>query len=119
MGVKMGPSTGVIFWLALVTNFVLSEANIFGCPCGDGKEGEKESRRRTKRESPDDGPAQEEKIVNGYAPNERAWLALLLYNEEGVEESSRCGGAVITKNFIITAAHCICNAENSLPCKAE
>ena len=87
----MGPSAGVIFWLALVTNFVLSEANIFGCRCGDGKEGEKESRRRTKRESPDDGPEQEEKIVNGYAPNERAWMALLLFKDQltGEEESAR------------------------------
>ncbi len=85
----MGPSAGVTLWLALVANFVLSEANIFGCPCGDGKEGEKESRRRTKRESPDGRPEQVNRIVNGYAPNERAWMALLLFTVSGVQESAR------------------------------
>lgn len=42
------------------------------------------------------------RIVNGYIPNIRPWLVQIMVNFAG------CGGSIINKQFILTAAHCFC-----------
>jgi len=125
-------ATKIAVFLLLVNQAVLGgRNNLFGCPCGEGRKGPRLNRRVQKRsasynETSTAVPSNEsdldlvpiggqERIVNGYEPNERAWMALLEWPT--INRKRRCTGSVINKKFVITAAHCICNRGENLPCE--
>ncbi|XP_060521818.1 phenoloxidase-activating factor 3-like [Cylas formicarius] len=56
-----------------------------------------------------------DKIINGEDAllNEFPWMALLSYQTR-TGPTFRCGGSIINKNYILTAAHCITNLKDKL-----
>ena len=57
--------------------------------------------------------SEDTRIVNGYEPSERPWLALL-----EVEQGS-CGGALLNARYILSAAHCFCRQAPPIECKVR
>ena len=53
------------------------------------------------------------RIVNGYEPEERPWMAYVQIKVEN-GQLGRCAGSILNKNWILSAGHCFCE---SLPCK--
>ena len=47
------------------------------------------------------------KIIGGYYTKfkEFPWMAIIFYDK--TKENGECAGSVISKNFVLTAAHCI------------
>ena len=83
------------------------------CPCSKVKEDvnldweKKHSRQRFKRSSNDD------RIVGGYSVSEnKPWVARLWMNPK----KSLCGGSLINKRYVLTAAHCVCNKNIGMAC---
>ena len=104
-------------WLTIL--LILSSLPAFqlaykpACPCSKVKEDfhlefeKKHSRQRFKRSSNDD------RIVGGYSVSEnKPWVARL-WIKEG---AGMCGGSLINKRYVLSAAHCICNKNNGMPC---
>ena len=55
--------------------------NVFGCPCGNGIEGRKKlSINKSKLDK------LENRVVNGFDPNERAWMVFMKTKYSGVEK---------------------------------
>ena len=55
--------------------------NVFGCPCGNGIEGPKKlSINKSKLDK------LENRVVNGFDPNERAWMVFMKTEYNGVEK---------------------------------
>ncbi|CAD6240899.1 GSCOCT00008986001.2-RA-CDS [Cotesia congregata] len=61
------------------------------------------------------GPITEPKIFGGNKTGvlDYPWMALIAYNIDGRKEF-RCGGTIINKRYILTAAHCVTNLPSSL-----
>ena len=55
------------------------------------------------------------RIVNGYPPKRRPWMANVKGRQSNNAEFD-CGGSIINKRWILSAAHCFCP---QLPCKAS
>jgi len=53
------------------------------------------------------------RIVNGYEPNDRPWLVLLDI------AGGSCGGALINKRYVLSAAHCFCRQSHPIVCKEK
>ena len=83
------------------------------CQCATVKEDvnmewEREnSRRRVKRSSDDD------RIVGGYTVSQnKPWIARIWVNRKDL----LCGGSLINKRYVLTAAHCVCKKEQGMSC---
>jgi len=86
------------------------------CPCATVKEDvnlewEREhSRRRFKRSSDDD------RIVGGYTVSQnKPWIARIWVNPKDL----LCGGSLINKRYVLTAAHCVCKKEQGMICNSK
>ncbi|TRY62920.1 hypothetical protein TCAL_02031 [Tigriopus californicus] len=53
------------------------------------------------------------RIVNGYDAADRPWLALLSIS------GASCGGALLNKRYILTAAHCFCRQSGGAICEEQ
>jgi len=97
-------------WLTIVLIFCYLPASQLvykpACPCATVKEDvnmeweKKNSKKRVKRSSDDD------RIVGGYSVSEnKPWVARVWVNKI----DNLCGGSLINKRYVLTAAHCVCN----------
>ena len=79
-----------------------------GCDCGKNtvkkSANDKEGYRKVKNT----------RIVNGYEPDHRPWMAWIEICRTGPRNCGRCGGSVLNHRWIISAAHCFCDSYNSL-----
>ena len=58
------------------------------------------------------------RIVNGYRPNHRPWMVFLKMHYTD-RSTSKCGGALLTKRWIVSAGHCFCEKEGYRLCERQ
>ena len=82
-----------------------SEHKVYCSPCGAWRATEAPSSR---------GRSPKQRIVGGQkVEQDRPWMA---YVEIQAFSKFHCGGSIINKRFVLTAAHCTCDA---LPCRVN
>lgn len=85
--------------------------------CGDVKEEENAMEKilghmTTTTPKPTSGMST--RIVNGYMPPERPFMAMILnYIDRDTDAYATCGGSIINNQFILTAGHCVCMADEN------
>ena len=48
------------------------------------------------------------RIVNGYEPDKRGWMVLIwIFPKHDPSDYETCGGALLNKQFVLTAGHCV------------
>ena len=92
----------VYFYLILDASSYVRDR--LGCDCGKGNY---DVRKITRLRST--GPSLN-RIVNGYEPNHRPWMAFLEICREGC---GTCGGSILNHRWIASAAHCFCDKSES------
>ena len=65
-------------------------------------------------QSGSESPSDQVRIVAGYEPHIRPWMAYMQILSTITGKVGSCGGSIINKRWVITAAHCLCNDN---PCK--
>ena len=97
-------------------------ANLFGCDCGIAERGADNTKTNltdyatNEIKKPKLTQAKRTRIVGGYMPKSRPWMALIEIEKKG-KGNGQCGGAIINKEWIVTAAHCFCT--EPLSCKLD
>ena len=99
-------------------------ANLFGCDCGIAERGADSTKNNltdfATNEIQKIAQAKRTRIVGGYMPKSRPWMALIELErtpKDARKGNGQCGGAIINKEWIVTAAHCFC--AEPLACKLD
>ena len=77
------------------------------CDCGKDTSIKQESKNKSSLD------IQNYRIVDGYEPDHRPWMAFIEICRHGTC-GSRCGGSILNHRWIISAAHCFCQEWNGM-----
>ena len=83
------------------------------CPCAKAKE---ETQSAWGRQNSRFKRSADDKIVGGYeASRNKPWVAKIWINSIDFV----CGGSLINKRYVLTAAHCVCSKKSGLLCNKK